>query len=194
MPSTCETLCSASTRRQLPIVAMHQLEPVAPRLEYFAGRVKSCGISIQSNQSCRTSLEHQARMPAQPDRAVDEQPTSLWLQQFEHFARHDRDVHGSKAKGRRQKAESRRQKPKLRVTPVIALCLVPCAFFPWALCLTSHSRLPSPLDPEVGKRPGVVIGERIARQSGDESLVVPDFEKILLAQDIDLASHLCAVS
>ena len=46
-----------------------------------------------------------------------------------------------------------------------------------------------PLDPKVGKRARVVVGERLGEQPRDEAFVIPDLEKVLLPQHVDFAGH-----
>ena len=49
-------------------------------------------------------------------------------------------------------------------------------------------------DPERRQRPGVIVGERLALQLGDEPLVVPHFEVVVLTEDVHLAGHAGAVA
>ena len=43
--------------------------------------------------------------------------------------------------------------------------------------------------PRLGQRAGVVVRERIARELGDEALVVPDLEMVVLAEHVHFARH-----
>ncbi len=44
-------------------------------------------------------------------------------------------------------------------------------------------------DPELGERPGVVVRIGLALELGDEPLVVPDVEVVVLAEDVHFAAH-----
>ena len=50
------------------------------------------------------------------------------------------------------------------------------------------------VNPEVGERLRVVVGERLRGEPRDETLVVPDLEVTLLAKHVDFAGHLRAVT
>ena len=69
-----------------------ELDAVAPRRERVAGARQRVEIAVEADDARGARFEQRARMAAEPDRAVDEQPALLGAQILQDFGGHDRDV------------------------------------------------------------------------------------------------------
>src|SRR6478672_6522632 len=56
------------------------------------------------------------------------------------------------------------------------------------------SRADASSNTELRERSSVVVGIRFALQLRDQSIVVPDFEVVVVAEDVDIAGHGCRLA
>ena len=71
---------------------MHELDAIAPRRERVAGAGERVEIAIEADDARGAGFEQRARVAAEADGAVDEQPALLGPEMLQDLGGHDRDV------------------------------------------------------------------------------------------------------
>ena len=77
---------------ELAVIGMNERHAIAPRRQRLAGPLERLGIAVEPEDSTCAGFEKSARMPAEADRAIDEQAAAFRAQLLEHLGRENGNV------------------------------------------------------------------------------------------------------
>jgi hypothetical protein len=76
----------------VPVVGVDELDAVVPWRESFAGACERIQVAVETDDARGARFEQRARVPAEADGAVDEEPALLGPKMMQDLGGHDRNV------------------------------------------------------------------------------------------------------